>query len=91
MVRQIDRIEERIIMGRMSEERGDRMEKEIERKIDELKDNKREYECELPELIVRYSSFDMIEMNSDGPRWQQMRDLVLKYVNNIDIKRVDLF
>lgn len=91
MVRQIDRIEERIIMGRMSEERGDRMEKEIERKIDELKDNKREYECELPELIVRYSSFDMIEMNSDGPRWQQMRDLVLKYVNNIDIKRVDWF
>lgn len=88
-IRQIDKIEERIIMGRLSDEKGDEMENEIKKKIDDLNDLKREYESELPELVVRYSSFDMIEMGGDEPRWEQMRDLVLKYINKVDIKRID--
>lgn len=85
---QIDKIEERIIMGRLSDIKGDKMENDIKIKMDDITERKREYECSLSELIIRYSSFDMIELEDKEPTWQQMRDLVLRYTKLIEFKRM---
>ena len=88
-IAQIDKIEERIIMGRLSDEKGDKMEREIKLKMGDLDEAKREYECRLSDLVIRYSSFDMIEYDNDEPTWQQMREIVLKFIEKIDIKRTN--
>lgn len=56
--------------------------------MDDITERKREYECSLSELIIRYSSFDMIELEDKEPTWQQMRDLVLRYTKLIEFKRM---
>ena len=86
---QIDKVEERIIMGRISDEKGDELERNIKSKIEDLDVIKRDYDCELSELVIRYSSFDMIEGEKEELTWNQMQEVVLKFVKVVDIKRLN--
>lgn len=88
-VAQIDKVEERIIMGRISDEKGDELERNIKNKIEDLETIKRDYDCELSELVIRYSSFDMIKGDKEELNWNQMRETVLKFVKVVDIKRIN--
>lgn len=86
MYTQIDKIEERVIRGRLSDEKAEQMENEIDVKIEELNDDKIELDRYLNEQIVYLNTFDMVEWKKEELSYSQKRQIILKYVDKIEVK-----
>lgn len=83
---QIDKIEERVIKGRLSDEKAEQMENEIVGQIEEMNDTKIELSRYLDEQIIYLNTFDILEWQKEELTYTQKRQVVLKYVDRIEMR-----
>lgn len=86
MLAQIDKIEERLIKGRISDGKAEQLENEIEGQMEEMNDDKIELNRYLNEQIIYLNTFDMVEWKKEEISYAQKRQVVLKYVNKIEVQ-----
>lgn len=88
---QIDKIEERLIKGRLSDDKAEQMENEIEGQIEEMNDDKIQLSRYLDEQIMYLNTFDIVQYKEEDLTYSQKRLVVLKYIDRIDMTSINQY